>query len=417
MAVHIFRNGPPIDWANRWYGGMCPAGVLGGLPVRGPDYRAHPPLAEVLTLPKGYPCPLVQEQEVARWWHTAVSSPPAPTRHNGTHPSAIEEPILLLSDPQRARSLLLQAAGVAAGDPVCLPANADLSLTEAVKRHGARPVFQPLTRELGWVAGKGDEPEGRGWYQPPAGIWPPTAVVSPSFWLDFAQTVPRPAPLIQQKPDTAVVLYGLHLSPGPATSGALLHFRGAEGRQLYDRLRPLLRPTDTPDFARAGAQYQRLYGPEGLAWRQEDALQECWRGLQEAAGLPLLPLYDGAGLPHAVAVQIPPAMEPSTFFAYVQAENTPVTRLADRAPLHYAAWRGEGYGEAMDTAVHLARWLLVPVGPDYADEEIQHAILGIVKAADYLGVRWYCDPAQAADYAAGMTAIYGPDHDAYRLNF
>jgi hypothetical protein len=400
MAVHIFRNGPPIDWANRWYGGMCPAGVLGGLPVREADYVAHPPLVAVLRLPEGYPCPEVRAQEVEGWWHTAVSLSPTDT-------------ILLLSDPQRARSLLLQAAGVAAGEAIHLPANADLSLTEAVKRHGARPVFAPLTTELGWLAANGDEPMGRGWYQPPAGLWPPTAVSHPTFWLDFAHTVPRPIPP-HPIPDTAVVLYGLHLSPTPATSGALLHFRGADGRQLYDRLRPLLRPTDTPDFARAGAQYQRLYAPQGLAWRQEEALQECWRGLQEAAGLPQLPLHNGTGLPHAVGVQIPSAMEPATFFAYVQAENTPVTRLADHAPLHYAAWRGDGYGAAMDTAVYLARWLLLPVGPDYTDEEIKHTILGIVKAADYLGVRWYCDPAQANEYAAGMTSLYGANHDAYR---
>jgi hypothetical protein len=31
------------DWADRWLGGFCAVGALGGLPVRGPDYRAHPP--------------------------------------------------------------------------------------------------------------------------------------------------------------------------------------------------------------------------------------------------------------------------------------------------------------------------------------------------------------------------------------
>jgi glutathione synthase/RimK-type ligase-like ATP-grasp enzyme len=49
------------------------------------------------------------------------------------------------------------------------------------------------------------------------------------------------------------------------------------------------------------------------------------------------------------------------------------------------------------TASHLARWLLVPVGPDYTDEEIKHAVLGVVKAAEYTGMRWAADPGRAAE--------------------
>jgi hypothetical protein len=69
------------------------------------------------------------------------------------------------------------------------------------------------------------------------------------------------------------------------------------------------------------------------------------------------------------------------------------------------------------TAANLARWLLVPVGPDYTDAEIGHAVLGVVKASEYLGVRWRTDPARAAAYAALLTERYGPDHDAYRPVF
>ena len=46
-------------------------------------------------------------------------------------------------------------------------------------------------------------------------------------------------------------------------------------------------------------------------------------------------------------------------------------------------------------------------GKDFKAEEISHAVLGIVKASDYLGVRWRTDPARAASYAALMDTQYG----------
>lgn len=39
------------DWADRWLSGFCAVGALGGLSVRGPDYAAHPPLTQQLTIP------------------------------------------------------------------------------------------------------------------------------------------------------------------------------------------------------------------------------------------------------------------------------------------------------------------------------------------------------------------------------
>lgn len=44
-------------------------------------------------------------------------------------------------------------------------------------------------------------------------------------------------------------------------------------------------------------------------------------------------------------------------------------------------------------------------------------MLGIVKAAEYLGVRWRSNPVQAAEYAAMMDRAYGAGHDAYRPLF
>jgi hypothetical protein len=82
-------------------------------------------------------------------------------------------------------------------------------------------------------------------------------------------------------------------------------------------------------------------------------------------------------------------------------------------PLHYAALRTPD----TTSAQQLARWLFVPVGPAYTTEEVSHAILGIAKTADYLGVRWVTDPARAHWYADLMVTWYGQDHDGYRPHF
>lgn len=297
MGIHSFRNGPPINWATRWLGGMCPAGVLGGLPVRGPNYVAHPPLAEVLTLPEEYPCLPVSPEEVVQGWQTAVS-PPA-------------DPILLLASPNQARALLLQAAGVARGEAVAVPANGDLTLVESVKRHGAVPAFFPLDAFLNPVS----LPTARvRWVQPPAGL-PPAALPDPAaWWLDWSHTCPLPVDLAGERPSTAVTLFGLHLHANEAQAGALLHFQGEWGHELYQRLLALRTPLDQPDPARAAAQLRRLTAPGGLAARQ-------WEAVEETAGLPLVPIAPAGGLPHALAVQIPPEVEPATFFACVLAER------------------------------------------------------------------------------------------------
>ena len=102
----------------------------------------------------------------------------------------------------------------------------------------------------------------------------------------------------------------------------------------------------------------------------------------------------------------------ATFWAYAKAENTPLDWLALRQPIHYRAMPA-----CRSSAENLLRWLLVPANPDYGEAELRAAVLGVVKAAEYLGVRWRVNPQQAQAYAALMDEMYGPGHDAYRPAF
>ena len=192
-------------------------------------------------------------------------------------------------------------------------------------------------------------------------------------------------------------------------AGALLAFRDPG---LARRAAALRDPADRPDERRAASQALRA---QVLVPRQRQRLAEVRRGLAEAAGLPLLPVSSSGGLPHGVAVQVPDECDVSTFLAYVRGEHTPVIWLPELQPLHRAAAARPQADRT--SAERLARWLLVPVGPDDSAAEIRHAVLGIVKAAEYLGVRWRTDPARAAWYAELMNEMYGSGHDAYRPAF
>jgi hypothetical protein len=149
---------------------------------------------------------------------------------------------------------------------------------------------------------------------------------------------------------------------------------------------------------------------------QTKNLDEVRRGLHEAAGL-VTAQGNRLALATGVAVQIPLESDVATFYAYVEQENTPVRWLPQIQPLHYAALRPDGAPDHRATATNLSRWLYVPVGPDYTFEEIKHGVLGIVKSAEYLGVRWRINPSYAAEYAALMDRTYGRGHDAYRPLF
>jgi hypothetical protein len=218
----------------------------------------------------------------------------------------------------------------------------------------------------------------------------------------------------------------MHLDADPDRNGAIIMVHGASELACQSSLatlkdiQDLLDDDDRVDLARAQAQGRRLAGSQrepGLASRQSESLTVVRRGLAEAAGLELGPNPQFGALAHGVAVQAPIECDPSTFYAYVKGENTPVRWLPEFRPVHYAAIRQRSVVDDRLTAARLARWLIVPVGPDYTEQEISHSILGIVKASEYLGVRWRTDPGRAVEYAALMNEIYGPDHDAYRLAF
>jgi hypothetical protein len=88
-----------IDWANRWLGGFCAVGALGGLPVRGPDYVAHPPLENALTLPADAPLPAATALQAHAAWAAALDG----------------ATVVLLRSVPRAREVLLAAAGIGVG--------------------------------------------------------------------------------------------------------------------------------------------------------------------------------------------------------------------------------------------------------------------------------------------------------------
>ncbi|MCY3572682.1 MAG: hypothetical protein OXG92_11125 [Chloroflexi bacterium] len=373
-----------VDWATLWLGGFCPVGALGGLPVRGADYAAHPPLDDLLALPLDTKLRADMTLECAE----AVWS----ERLGGAM-------VVLVRDAYRARRLLHQAAGIQPGEWVAMPANASYDLAESVKHHKALPRFLDFDAHLQLATSCARFT----WTQVLRGLWGAQGAT----WLDCADTLPMPG--VADRP--AVTLFGLRLPDADNRSGALLVF---SDESLYAEVRALRQATDCPDAAQALAQCKRL--PE-LAEQQSANLAEARRGLRDAAGLTTLET-NSLALATAVAVQIPLESDVATFYAYVEQENTPVRWLPQMQPLHYAALRDDGGApDHRATAANLARWLYVPIGPDYTFEEIKHGVLGIVKAAEYLGVRWRSNPAHAAEYADLMDRTYGAGHDAYRPLF
>jgi hypothetical protein len=154
-----------------------------------------------------------------------------------------------------------------------------------------------------------------------------------------------------------------------------------------------------------------------IAIRQQQALAQTALGLHAAAGLRLAAPPDagpGPALGDAVLVYIPEEVPAAAFYSYAAAENTPVAWLPCQRPVHHLAL---AHGCGGTTARNLERWLAVPVAPGDDETGIAQAVLGIVKTAEYLGVRWRTDPAHAAAYASFLDAHYGPGHDAYRPIF
>ena len=371
-----------INWTTRWLGGMCAPGVACGLPVRGTEYNAQLPLAEMLPLPFNAETPTSTLSEVENAWSKWIGAE-----------------VILVRNVATARRMILNLLDLAPGDSVALPANATRDLVEAVKRHRIKPHFLSISGDLSLQVNLAN---------PPTVIWSEgigglrlDSVMRPTV-LDYADTVPTALPPF----DADVMLWGLHLNPRTEDAGALVFFRDPA---LTRTIRTERRATDLPDPARAAVQAQRV---AILAEKQASVLHQVSVGLRDAAGLPLYPFGAFAGLAHHIAVRIPDEVDVATFYAYVMGENTPVAWLATHRAMHYAAVRDQGLrGEG------IAKWILVPVGPDYTFEEISHATLGIAKAADYLGIRWYTDPTQATHYADLMDKRYGQNHDAYRPRF
>ena len=307
--------------------------------------------------------------------------------------------VLLVRSVARARRALLQTL-CATGDSVVLPANASYELVESVKRAKIKPMFANLDRQLHLAPAK---PVTVAWAEAMAGLPTGCTGATERLVIDYADSAPA-GQLTAIPAD--VLLFGLHLAPQAEEAGALLLFQDAA---LAQQVNARLRAADEPDWARAAWQLQRL---AHHAPRHQQALTELQEALHAAAGLPLLPLTNAPAIAQGVAVQIPPESTPSIFYHYAQGENTPVAWLPYLRPLHPMA-----AAQVLTTAAHLERWLLAPLGLRTTAAELAQIVLGIVKAAEYLGIRWRINPQRAAAYAALLTERYGPDHDAYRPAF
>jgi len=213
------------------------------------------------------------------------------------------------------------------------------------------------------------------------------------------------------------MVWGLHLGRDGerVTEGALIAFRDA---RLYQAATTLMDSDDLPNLDRALAQCERLGGPNGLAARHLRILHETRFGMEAGAGLAMKPEAGVCALPRGLAVRIPDEADVATFISYVRNEHIVIEWFPELQPMFYVAYQvTQSRQQTFQTAANLARWVISPLGPDFDDEQIVHAVLGILKAAEYTGVRWYTDPERAAWYGNLMLEWYGPKHDAYRPAF
>jgi hypothetical protein len=331
-------------------------------------------------------------------------------------------PLLLVSDTQRARRLLMAAFGIESKEPVGIPVNTRRPLSEAVKRSGGTPRFIELDAALHF------DPETPGfdeprllWAQPVGGMAPPPAPGDRTMFVDYGFTLPAPLMDGGRELAGAATLWGLHLmdlSTGRAAKdGALIAFSDPT---LYAVASALLTPEDEPDLNAAMAQLNRLAGEDGIAARQLRVLDAVRVGMESGAGMPMMTQQGICALPFGMAVRIPEEADPATFISYVRNENLALDWLPEIQPMFYVSYQVTRDRErTFGSAANLSRWIFSPLGPDMDgdDDEIVHAVLGVLKAAEYTGVRWYTDPARARWYGDLMFEWYGPDHDAYRVAF
>lgn len=122
-------------------------------------------------------------------------------------------------------------------------------------------------------------------------------------------------------------------------------------------------------------------------------------------------------LPTGVVVRLPDPADPTTFYAYARGEGTGIEWVALRQPIHPQARHGVTAADLERSSRHLAHLFHLPIGDRFSVEEIDHAVLGVVKAAEYLGWRWWQDPDLVEQYSAFLDDKYGHGHEAYRPAF
>lgn len=311
--------------------------------------------------------------------------------------------VCLVSNVTRARQLLVQA--LAASDTsVYLPANASHALVKDLKRAEAQLHFSALDDDLNLTH---VDHAKISWAEPVLGMLTGSRGPAEYRVIDHAATVAVP---LLSPMDADVQIYGLHLSADANDAGALMVFRDPVLAEMVLRQ---ITPADEPAWQRAAWQLERLW--EHLP-RQQAQLATLYHALTAATGLSLLTITDAPALPHGVAVKLPDECAPATFYHYARGENTPVTWLPFVRPVHPKAIAASSERAAV-TAAHLERWVLAPLGLGTSPEDLSQTVLGIVKAAEYLGIRWRTEPTRAAAYAAMLDERYGPGHDAYRPVF
>ncbi|CAN5499301.1 hypothetical protein BH23CHL2_BH23CHL2_27360 [soil metagenome] len=327
-------------------------------------------------------------------------------------------PLMLVKNTDRARKLLIQAYGVEEGERIGVPVNCRRALSESVKKANRNtPHFIELDADLGFAMDTPGLHEFRlHWSQPVGGMPSPQPIEGKTLFVDYSFTLPAPPFAEDQGLTGAATIWGLHLSETTSEAGALVAFSDTA---LYDRVLEIFEPDeDLPDLDRALAQCRRLDGEDGLAARTIRAYQDARFGMEIGAGLPMSPLVGMCALPHGVAVRVPDEADLPTFISYGRNELVPVDWFPEIQPIFYVGFQvTRDKAMTRRSAEHLSRWLVSPLGPDFLDEEVVHAVLVMVKAAEYTGVRWYTDPDRARWYNDLMLEWYGPTHDAYRMAF
>lgn len=360
--------------------------------MRGADERAELTLTDVQILPR---------------------SPANEPSHNGCpNKHVIDEwseflggyPVAIVDNVGKARVQLLTMLSPASGTPVLLPPNSTHRLVESVKRSGSRPVFGELDESLSLA--NADRVR-LAWSQPIAGLPSSVDVDADFLVIDHSDSLPNALAFTGKNSlPVDIVIFGLHLSSDPTTAGALVVFGNAE---IYRQWQATSGEPSSHLCQLAERQLARI---NQLSMEQRAALDFVVRGLEAAAGLSILPAQESLALSQGVAVRIPDGGHPATFWTYAQSENTPVEWLPLLRPIHHAAIACQN--AAIDKLQH---WLFVPTGPNNTVEQYKQSVLGIVKAAEYTGLRWHEDPGRAREYAALLTKMYGDDHDAYRPTF